>query len=218
MPQSICLPDRNIRFHSNGPHSVQSRHIQFPDRTVVFLRIACCHDDPALRNFVISKHFVLQKLKHGGSERFRDTINLVNEQDPFPITGAFLIFIDGTYNLTHGIFRHCVFHTVELLCHQLRQPHCTLSGMMCNRISYQTGPAFFRRLFHNRRLADSRRSDQKHRPLTHGRNPVAAILIFCSISTYGTYDLFFRISDIHVSVSNSISRVNVCAQEGALPF
>ncbi len=214
----IILPDLQIRFHIQCPHPVRRRHIQLPDRAVVRFGISRRHDDPSLRDPVISEHLVLEKLQHGGSQRLRHTVDLINKKDPLPISRALFIFIDGAYDLAHGVFRHGIFRIPESLCHQLRQPHRALSRMVGDGICHQPGPALLRCLLHDRRLADPRRPHQKHRSLTHRRDPPASSVILRRIRAYGAYDLFLCLPYVHLPVSTSISRVRVCAQTGPLPL
>ena len=58
-----------IRLHIDSADSVHGYDIKFPHRLVVLRRVSCCHDDPSLRNFMITKGLTLQKLQHGRSQR-----------------------------------------------------------------------------------------------------------------------------------------------------
>ena len=162
-----------------------------------------------------SEHFILQKLQHRRCQRLRYAVDLINKQNPLPVSGALLIFINGTYDLAHRILGHGIFCIPEPPIRKLRKSYGTLSCVMSDRICDQTCPALRCRLFHNGRLPDSRRTNQQHRPLTNRRNPIAAAVILCRIRTYSAYNLFLRFFDVHISVP---SRVNVSAQSGALPF
>ena len=71
-----------IRLHLDFLHTVQRHHIEIPDGFVVLRRIAGSHDDPALRNRMISKGLALEKLQHGRSQRLRHTVNLIDKKNP----------------------------------------------------------------------------------------------------------------------------------------
>ena len=61
-------------------------------------------------------------------------------------------------HLTHGIFRYGILFACKFHFFDKRKSHCTLSGMMGNRICYQSDVALLCNLLHNLGLADSRRS------------------------------------------------------------
>ena len=216
--QSIIFPDRKFRLHIQNPHPVKRCHIQFPDRTVTFRRIACGDDHPALRHFMIPKHLVLQKLQHGRRQRLRHTVDLIDKKNPLFMSGPLLILIDGPDDLTHGIFCYRILCTFKSPLHKLRKPHGALSCMVRDCVSHQSHTAFPGRLLHDRRFADSRRPHQKHRTLTHRRNPVKTARISGRIRLHASDDLIFCFLYIHAFASSSLSSVNVNAQPGALPF
>ena len=68
--RSIFLPDSVIRLHLYHLQPVKRGHIKFPDRPVVFRRIARSYDDPSLRNPMAAEGLVLEELKHGRRQGF----------------------------------------------------------------------------------------------------------------------------------------------------
>ena len=65
----IFLPNTVIRFHFQHFQPVHSHHVKIPHRFIVFRRIPGSHNHPSFRHFMSAKHFVLQKLQHGRSQR-----------------------------------------------------------------------------------------------------------------------------------------------------
>ena len=66
----IFLPDVKIRLHINSADTIQGYNIKIPYRLIVFRRISCSHDDPALRNPMIAEGLSLKELEHGRSKGF----------------------------------------------------------------------------------------------------------------------------------------------------
>ena len=66
---------------SEALQAVPRRQVEVARRAVVLGRVAGRYHDPALGNRVAAEHLVLQELQHGGRERFRHAVDLVEEQD-----------------------------------------------------------------------------------------------------------------------------------------
>ena len=168
----ILFPDSKICFHRNDLHPVQCHHIKLPDGFVVFRRIPCRHDDPSRRYLLIAKAFALQKLQHGGRQRLRYTVDLIDKQDSFRFPGSLHLIIDGGYDLTHGIFRYRTFLSPVFLFPDKRQTDGALTGVMSDSIGNQCQIALSRDLFHNLCLSDTGRSHQQNRSLPDGRDQI----------------------------------------------
>ena len=69
-PCRIFLPYLQIRFYLHTAHPVQRHRVKFPYRAVVGRRIPGSHNHPAFRQAMASESFILQKLQHGGHQRF----------------------------------------------------------------------------------------------------------------------------------------------------
>ena len=56
-PCSLCIlfPDVQIRLHIDAADPVHGHDIELPHRLVVLRRVSCCHNDPSLRNLMVSK-------------------------------------------------------------------------------------------------------------------------------------------------------------------
>ena len=79
----ILSPRIKIRLHLDLFHTIHGHHIKFPDGFVVFRRISCSHDQPALRNLMASEGFALEKLQHGRGQRLGNAVDLINKKDSF---------------------------------------------------------------------------------------------------------------------------------------
>ena len=102
---SVFLPDSKARLQIDTPHPVERRHIKAPRGLVIARRIARRRDHPALRQRVDAEGLVLQHLQNRGHERLRDTVDLVEKQNPRPKPGFLYLRIDRGNDLAHGIFR-----------------------------------------------------------------------------------------------------------------
>ena len=60
--QGIALPDRKVRRHAKLAHAIFGHHVKVPHRAVILGRIACGHNDPAVRHAVGAESLVLEKL------------------------------------------------------------------------------------------------------------------------------------------------------------
>ena len=101
---SILFPYLKVRLYINSLNSVESYHIEFADRFIIFRWISCRHDHPAFRYFLIAKSLSLKKLEHHRRQRFRYAVNLINKQNSLFQSGLFHLFIDRCNNLAHRIF------------------------------------------------------------------------------------------------------------------
>ena len=199
LPVCILLPHAEVLLHINLFQPVQRHHVKVPHRPVVFRRVSRSNNDPALRHLLIAESLSLEELQHGGCQRFRHTVDLVNKQNPLPDAGLLDLVIHGGYDLAHRIFCDGKCLSAIIFFPNKRKPHRTLSGMVSDRICHQADAAFLRDLVHDLRFTDSRRSHQKDRPLTNSRDPVRAELILSQICLYGILDLLLSPFNIHLS-------------------
>ena len=168
----IFFPYREICLHINLLQPVQRNNVKLTDRFVVLGRIACCHDDPAIRKFMSAERLSLKELEHGRRQRLRDAVDLIEEENPLLISGLFNLIIDRCYDLAHRIFGHRICPAAVFFLPDKRQSHCTLSCVMSDRVRNKSDPHLFRDLLHDLGLSDPRRSHQKDRPLPDRRNLV----------------------------------------------
>ena len=82
-PVGILFPGGIILFNFDPLHTVQSNNIEIPDRPVVLGRVACRNDQEAVRYPVRTEGLVLEELQHGGRQCLGDTVDLIQEKDPF---------------------------------------------------------------------------------------------------------------------------------------
>ena len=61
---SVFFPYFKVRLHINSLDSVESYHVKFTDRFIIFRRISRCHDHPSFRNFLVTKCLSLKELQH----------------------------------------------------------------------------------------------------------------------------------------------------------
>ena len=80
----VLLPDGEVLLHVDALHPVQRHHVKVPDGLVILRRIACRHDQPALRQPLVAEGLALQKLQHHGSQRLADAVDLIQEEDALP--------------------------------------------------------------------------------------------------------------------------------------
>ena len=166
----IFFPYREICLHINLLQTVQRNNVKLPYGFVVLGRIACCHDDPAVRKFMSAESLSLKELEHGRRKSLRDTVDLIEEENPLLISGLFYLIIDRCYDLAHRIFGHRICPAAVLLLPDKRQPHRALSRMVCDRVGHKSDLHLLCDLLHDLCLADPRRSHEKDRPLPDGRD------------------------------------------------
>ena len=193
----IFLPHGEIRFHIDPLHTVQRDDIKFASRFVIFDRVSGGNDDPAFRDRVCAESFVLEKLKHGRDQRFRYTVDLINEENPLLAAAFFNRFIDRGDNLAHCVFRDRIFFALIILFHDNGKSYGTLAGVMRDSIGGKTDSTFAGNLFHDGSLADPGWSDQENRPLADRGHEILSVCIFACIDLYRVEDFFFGFFDIH---------------------
>ena len=173
----IFLPCLIIRLHLQYLEPVHGNHVKLPHRFVILRRVSRRHNHPPFGHTVTAKYLVLQKLKHGRGKGFRHTVDLIQKQNSLPDTALFHHLVNGSNDLAHGIFGHIIGHALIFPVGNKGKPQGRLSGMMGHGIRNQRNPQLLSHLLHNRRLTDSRRPQQKNRPLADHRNPVLSELI-----------------------------------------
>ncbi len=216
--QGIFLPNLKIRFHINPADPIQCHNIKFPHRFVVFRRIPCCRNDPSLRDSVTAKAFSLQKLQHRRRQSLRNTVDLIDEQNPLRQTCLTDFIIDRRHNLAHRIFRGTVFPPAEHFLLNKRQADSALTGMMRDSIGHQPDLAFLRYLLHDLGLTHSGRPDQEDRPLTDRRHYIIPIIILHQISPDAVLNFLFRSFDVHNFLSPAFSFAAVAADFPCFSF
>ena len=102
----IFLPYIIIFFHFDLLDSIQCHNVKITHRLIIFRRISCSYNDPSFRNLLISERLTLKKLQHGRSQSLRHAVDLINKENTFFHTGLLYFLVDGSNDLTHGVFRH----------------------------------------------------------------------------------------------------------------
>ena len=87
--QSILFPDRVIFLHGNVFDTIKCDHIKITNGAVIFRRVARCNDQPAFREFLITKSFALEELQHHGGQSFGYAVDLIQEENAFAEAGFF---------------------------------------------------------------------------------------------------------------------------------
>ena len=193
----VLFPDLKIRLHIDLFDAVQGRDIKFPHGFIVFRRVSCCHDDPAIRDLMISESLILQKLQHGRGQCLGHAVDLIDEEKSLGESCVLDLIVDRRDDLTHGIFRHMdILPTVSLL-RDKRETDGTLSRMVCDRVGDETDPALPRHLLHDLGLSDSWRTDEQHRALPHGRDLVFPVFVLRQIHLYRIFNFLFCTLDVH---------------------
>ena len=193
----IVLPHRQIWLNVHAAHTVQRHDVKIPHRLVVLRRVACRHNDPACRHSLIAEGLALQKLQHGGGQRFGHAVDLVDEQDALRKAGGLHFGVDAGDDLTHGVFGHRdVLSAVVALANE-GQAHSALAGVVSDGVGHQRHSAFPGHLLHHLRLANARRPHQQDGALPDSRDGVFAQGILGKVGFYGVFDLFFGTFDVH---------------------
>ena len=144
-----------------------------------------------------AEHLVLQKLQDGGRERFRDAVDLVQEQDTFLPTRFGHGFIDRRDDFAHRVFGHAERLALEGALGDIRQAEGALARMVRHGIAHQPDAHLARHLLHDGGLAHAGRADQKQRTLPLDGNEIRAVLVFGEVDLDRAGHLFFRLADIH---------------------
>ena len=200
-PQGVFFPDREILLHGDALDTVERDHIKIAYRAVVFRRIACRNDQPALRKLLVAKGFALQKLQHHGGQGFGYAVDLIKEKNPLAESGFFHQLIHRAENLAHGVLGNGMLDAVIVSLFDKRQPDGTLTGVMRDGIGDETDVFLGCELLHDLGLSDSRRADQQDRPLPNRRDTGIPQFIPGQGSAQRVSNLFFGLFDVHVNTS-----------------
>ena len=90
----VFLPDAEILLDVDFLDAVERHNVKFAHGFVIFGRIACRHDHPALRKLLIAEGLALQELKHHRRQRFRNAVDLVEEQNALGNARALDLAVD----------------------------------------------------------------------------------------------------------------------------
>ena len=193
----VFLPDTVISLHINSADTIQGYHIKLSDRFVVLRRVSGCHNDPAFRDLLITKHFPLQKLQHGRRQCLRHTVDLIDKKDSLVKPGLLHPAVYTGNDLTHRVFGDGICLSSIRGFPDKRQSNRTLSGMMSNIIGNQSDLTLSGNLLHDLRFTDSGRSDQKDRSLAKRRNTIIPQIILIQICLYGMFNFIFCFFNVH---------------------
>ena len=130
----IVFKAGKILLNLNFSQSVQGYNVKVPNGFVVLRRVSCSHQHKALRNLMHTEGLILKKLQHGGRQSLRHRIDFIQEKNPFGNAGFFNLFINGSHNLRHGIFRNGNLSVSIHFFGNIRQSDGGLSGMVGNGI------------------------------------------------------------------------------------
>ena len=90
----IFFPDTEIRLHIEPFHAVKSHDIEIANRAIVLGRIACSHDDKALRHPMSPECLILQELQHSRRERLGYAVDFIEKKDSLGHSAALDLIID----------------------------------------------------------------------------------------------------------------------------
>ena len=110
-----------------------------------------------------------------GGEGLRHAVDFIQKQDALTLAGGFHQVIDGGDDLAHGVFGDVVCHAVIHLVGNERQTQRTLARVVRHGVGEERHVQLLRNLLHDRRLADARRANEKHRALPMDGDDVIAI-------------------------------------------
>ena len=193
----IFQPDIAVRLNCKLTDTVECDNIKFPDRFIILRWISRCYQNPAFRNLMTSKGFILEKCQHCRCQGFRHTVDLINKQDSLFPACLLHTIIDRCHDLTHCVICHHHSFSTVIPFNDLRKTDGTLTGVMGNGVGYKSHTALCCRLFHNGSFADSRRTDQQQRSLTDQRISIISILILRQICTKCITDFCFCFLYVH---------------------
>ena len=197
-PVSVFLPYREVLLHVDALDAVERDDIKLAHRFVVFGRVARGDHHPARRQLLVAEGFALQKLQHHGRERFRNAVDLIEEQDALGDACALDLTVDRGDDLTHRVGRDRVFLPAKLLMFDIGQAERGLARVMGQGVGHQPHAGFLRDLLHDLRFADARRAHQQDRALPDGRDAVRTELIAREIGAQRVFDLVFGSFDMHI--------------------
>ena len=180
----IFFPYFKIRLHINSLDSVKGYYVKFADRFIVFRRVSCCHDHPSLRYFLIAKSLSLKELQHHRCQGFRYAVDLINKKNPLFQPCLLHLLIDRGNNLTHSIFCDRKSLLTKGFLSDKRQSYCTLTGVMCDGIRYQSYLTFSGDLFHDLCFSNTRCPHKKNRSLAYGRDQIFSKFILRKVCFY----------------------------------
>ena len=193
----VFLPRVVVRLDIDALQAVPGHNVKLADGVVVFRRVSGGHHDPAVGDLMTPEYLVLQKLEHGGGQRFRDAVDLVQEQNALLQAGVLHHIVDGGDDLAHRVFRYAVLLPAVGLFHDKRQAEGALTGMVAHGVADQADAELLCDLLHDRGLADTRRAHQKQRALFFQGDLILAEFIFGKIGKDRVADLFLRILNVH---------------------
>ena len=199
--QGVFFPDRKILLHGDALDTVERDHIKIAHGAVVFRRIACRDDQPALWKFLVAKCFALQKLQHHGGQSFGYAVDLIKEKNPLAKSGFFHQLIYRAEYFAHGVLSNGMLCAIIGFLFDKRQTNGALAGVMRDGIGDETDIFLGCDLLHDLGLADSRRADQQNRPLPNGRDTVVPKSIPAQVGTQRISNLFFGLLDVHFDTS-----------------
>ena len=193
----VFLPDAEILLDVDFLDAVERHNVKFAHGFVVFGRIACRHDHPALRKLLIAEGLALQELKHHRRQRFRNAVDLVEEQNALGNARALDLAVDRGDDLAHGVARYRAFLAAQTHLFDKRQTERGLARVVGQRVGHQTHAGLLRDLLHDLGLADARRADEQHRTLPDGRNAPRPEFVLREIRTQRVLYLLLRSFYIH---------------------
>ena len=203
--QGVFLPRGVVRLDVDTLQAVPCDDVKLPCAAVIFRRIACGDHQPAVGHLVAAEGLELQKLQHGGRQRFGHAVDLVQEQNALLHAALLHHIVHRGDDLGHGVFRYLIFPAAVGLFHDQRQAQRRLAGVVGHGIGHQSHAQLIGHLLHDGGLADARRAHQEYRALALRRNTEIAEFVAGEIRPHGVADLLFRLSNVHSANSSSVS-------------
>ena len=202
MVEGVGFPRRIVRLDLDHLQAVAGGGVKLPDALVEAGRVSGGDHHPALGDLVPTEHLILQKEQHGRRQCLGNAVDLVEEKDALGLAGGAHTVVDAGNDLAHGVLADLIGLAAVRLFHNDGQTQRALAGVVGHGVADQTQPHLVRDLLHDGRFAQTRRTQQEHRPLMHQRHPVAAQRVFLQVDLHRILDLLFCTCYIHDSASS----------------
>ena len=156
--ERVFAPCLEVGLHVKALQAVPRCQVEVARRAVVLGRVAGSYHDPALGNLVAAEHLVLQELQHGGRERFRHAVDLVEEQDALAMPRLLDGIVDRGDDLAHGVFGHVVGFPAVFLLGDERQAQRALARVVGHGVGNESHLKLLGDLLDNGGFADAGRA------------------------------------------------------------
>ena len=197
----VLAPGCQVRLYLDALDAIHRHHVKSPSALVVFKRVACAHDDPAVWHAVVAEHLALQKAQHHRHEGLAHAVDLVEEQDTLAPPCPFYALVDAGDDLAHGVLGDIRFMPAKAALGDKGQPDGRLARMVSHRIIDEPQVELGGNLRHDGGLADARRTQEEDGSLRLDGHDILAKLVFGEIGDASFTDLLLCLLDVHLSLA-----------------